>query len=270
MPLLPAADSPACWPPVSARPATSSCRVSPAVSMALRTRRHSLLAPSPCSLVALISSTRPRTPVAGPDWRHRLPRLRDASRIPAPCPGLSSTQPHHFGYCAWRYRCRGRAPLGQPDNGPHGLGARPRGDGRPGASPRSTRRRTARPHSPGRHDDHICRGSHRASRADARSAFGLGVAAGPRRATACRPARRHRCPSAAGRGSGPAAGVSNTACRMLPMPSWRCLGLRPQPSDEIARAAGLSIQAAKVALLELALAGRIEQHGGQLVSLAAP
>ena len=37
---------------------------------------------------------------------------------------------------------------------------------------------------------------------------------------------------------------------------------------ELARATGLSIRAMQVALIELALAGRIERHGHQLVSLA--
>ena len=45
------------------------------------------------------------------------------------------------------------------------------------------------------------------------------------------------------------------------------LGPAPATLDEIARAAGLPAHVAKIALLELALAGRIEQHGGQLVSL---
>ncbi|MDX2157370.1 MAG: DNA-processing protein DprA [Hyphomicrobiaceae bacterium] len=45
------------------------------------------------------------------------------------------------------------------------------------------------------------------------------------------------------------------------------LGPAPATLDEVARAAGIPAHVAKVALLELALAGRIEQHGGQLVSL---
>lgn len=45
------------------------------------------------------------------------------------------------------------------------------------------------------------------------------------------------------------------------------LGPAPVSVDEVARAARLDIRSARIALLELALAGRIEQHGGQLVSL---
>lgn len=45
------------------------------------------------------------------------------------------------------------------------------------------------------------------------------------------------------------------------------LGPAPASVDEVARAAHLDIRSARVVLLELALAGRIEQHGGQLVSL---
>jgi DNA processing protein len=36
--------------------------------------------------------------------------------------------------------------------------------------------------------------------------------------------------------------------------------------DEVARATGLGVRDVRVALLELSLAGRVEQHGGQLVS----
>jgi len=37
--------------------------------------------------------------------------------------------------------------------------------------------------------------------------------------------------------------------------------------DELGRATGLPARAIQIALLELALAGRIERHGHQLVSL---
>jgi DNA processing protein len=45
--------------------------------------------------------------------------------------------------------------------------------------------------------------------------------------------------------------------------------LGPQPSDldEIGRATGLSARAVRLVLMELDLAGRIERHGQQLVSL---
>jgi DNA processing protein len=45
------------------------------------------------------------------------------------------------------------------------------------------------------------------------------------------------------------------------------LGPAPVSIDEVARAARLDIRSVRIALLELALAGRIERHGGQLVSL---
>ena len=45
------------------------------------------------------------------------------------------------------------------------------------------------------------------------------------------------------------------------------LGPAPASVDEVARAAHLDIRSVRIALLELTLAGRIEQHGGQLVSL---
>jgi DNA processing protein len=46
------------------------------------------------------------------------------------------------------------------------------------------------------------------------------------------------------------------------------LGPAPVDIDELARATGLSIRAIRIALIELDLAGRIERHGHQLVSLA--
>ena len=44
------------------------------------------------------------------------------------------------------------------------------------------------------------------------------------------------------------------------------LGPAPATLDEVARATGLAIREVRVALLELSLAGRVEQHGAQLVS----
>lgn len=48
------------------------------------------------------------------------------------------------------------------------------------------------------------------------------------------------------------------------------LGPAPVTIDEVARAAGLPMAQVRTALLELALEGRLEQHGGQLVSLKVP
>jgi DNA processing protein len=45
------------------------------------------------------------------------------------------------------------------------------------------------------------------------------------------------------------------------------LGAAPVPIDEVVRATGLPSRVVSVALLELALAGRIEHHGAQMVSL---
>jgi DNA processing protein len=47
------------------------------------------------------------------------------------------------------------------------------------------------------------------------------------------------------------------------------LGPAPATLDEVARATGFAVRDVRVALLELSLAGRVEQHGGQLVSLRA-
>ena len=45
------------------------------------------------------------------------------------------------------------------------------------------------------------------------------------------------------------------------------LGPAPTTLDEVARAADLSPQVARVAILELTLAGLVERHGAQLISL---
>jgi DNA processing protein len=47
------------------------------------------------------------------------------------------------------------------------------------------------------------------------------------------------------------------------------LGPAPVDIDELARATGLPVRALQIALIELALAGRIERHGHQLVCLAS-
>jgi DNA processing protein len=48
------------------------------------------------------------------------------------------------------------------------------------------------------------------------------------------------------------------------------LGPAPVDVDELVRATGLPVRALQIALIELALAGRIERHGHQLISLADP
>ena len=48
------------------------------------------------------------------------------------------------------------------------------------------------------------------------------------------------------------------------------LGPAPIDIDSLVRATGLDIRSVQVAVMELALAGRIERHGGGLVSLGAP
>ncbi|MBN9262319.1 MAG: DNA-protecting protein DprA, partial [Hyphomicrobium sp.] len=47
----------------------------------------------------------------------------------------------------------------------------------------------------------------------------------------------------------------------------QALGPAPVSIDELARATGLAVRALRGVLLELALAGRIEQQGAQLVAL---
>jgi DNA processing protein len=47
------------------------------------------------------------------------------------------------------------------------------------------------------------------------------------------------------------------------------LGPAPTDIDELARATGLPARAIQIALLELVLAGRVERHGHQMVSLKA-
>ena len=86
---------------------------------------------------------------------------------------------------------------------------------------------------------------------------GPGVSGGTRgsarRAVQAQPARAAR--SAPDAGCGTAKGC------------WRRWGRPPIDIDELGRATGLPARAIQVALLELALAGRVERHGHQLVSL---
>jgi DNA processing protein len=70
-------------------------------------------------------------------------------------------------------------------------------------------------------------------------------------------------PDAGDRASPPEVGAQDLA-RLL-----AALGPAPVDIDELARATGLAARALQIALIELALAGRIERHGHQLVSLAS-
>lgn len=72
--------------------------------------------------------------------------------------------------------------------------------------------------------------------------------------------------------TGPAATpIRDSVTRVIDQPErlaiLQALGPAPVQVDEIARAAGLPIRIVQVALMELSLAGRVEFHAGQLVSL---
>jgi DNA processing protein len=81
--------------------------------------------------------------------------------------------------------------------------------------------------------------------------------AAPRRAAPALPAGQPALPLATADGPGDA-----DRARLL-----EALGPAPVDVDELGRATGLPPRAIQIALLELALAGRIERHGHQLVSL---
>ena len=81
--------------------------------------------------------------------------------------------------------------------------------------------------------------------------------------------------AAATAGRGPCSGRGRPAAAALPDVGDQdrarllaALGPAPVDIDELARATGLPVRAIQIALIELALAGRIERHGHQLVSLA--
>jgi DNA processing protein len=82
-----------------------------------------------------------------------------------------------------------------------------------------------------------------------------------------RDARTVEEPAAAGSDGRPTAQVPEVGAqdraRLL-----AALGPAPVDIDELARATGLPARALQIALIELALAGRIERHGHQLISLA--
>jgi DNA processing protein len=69
----------------------------------------------------------------------------------------------------------------------------------------------------------------------------------------------------------PSRSVADAARQVAPQDRARllaALGPAPVDIDELVRATGLHVRALQIALIELALAGRIERHGHQLVSLA--
>jgi DNA processing protein len=81
-------------------------------------------------------------------------------------------------------------------------------------------------------------------------------------------------PAAAGVADPGAAGLSSPASEDDPAIGPRdrarvlsALGPAPVDIDELVRATGLPVRALQIALIELALAGRIERHGHQLISL---
>jgi DNA processing protein len=69
--------------------------------------------------------------------------------------------------------------------------------------------------------------------------------------------------------TGPSA--ADAALQVAPQDRARllaALGPAPVDIDELVRATGLPVRSLQIALIELALAGRIERHGHQLISLA--
>jgi DNA processing protein len=86
----------------------------------------------------------------------------------------------------------------------------------------------------------------------------------PQRAAPATPASSSRQETSPGEGPPPAPPGLGDADRDRLM---EALGPAPVDVDELARATGLPPRTVQIALLELALAGRIERHGHQLVSL---
>ncbi len=179
--------------------------------------------------------------------RARLPRQRDAGRLYAARAGLSAPQPHRLGPVAGRAHRRGGAPLGQPGHRAARGRAGPRGVRHSRPSARSTRRGHQQASEVGRHAGDRARGcSGRADAADARPA---------RVSSREEPEEPHR--------DGPALVSERDRDRIV-----AALGPAPVDIDSLVRGTGLSIRSVQIALMELSLAGRIERHGGGLVSLA--
>ena len=215
-------------------------------------------APSPCWPAASTTSIRRSMPSCRPRIGERgCLDQREAAGLRAARAGLPPPQPHHLGHRAGRADRRGGAPFGNPDHGAHGRRAGPRGVRRARPSARSARGR----HQPPAQD----RGDH-------------GDRARGRDCQLC-------CPWCARR---PSPAVEAATAPAAPQPRrWRPSLLRPRSAaqdlarllaalgpapvdiDELARATGLPARALQIALIELALAGRIERHGHQLVSLAS-
>ena len=160
------------------------------------------------------------------------------------------------GHGAGRAGGRGGAALRHARHRAHGGRAGPRGvrPSRPSARP--ARRGHQRP-AQVRRDP-----GHRARRRPRRP--GTPAARGPAaRCPASRPLRAAspREEPAAGAAEPPEVGEADRA-RLI-----EALGPAPVDIDELGRATGLPARAIQIALMELALAGRIERHGHQLVSL---
>jgi DNA processing protein len=95
------------------------------------------------------------------------------------------------------------------------------------------------------------------------AAIALGEAAAARRGLEVPlPQEERRSPAPPAALPDQPAGPANAAEALLAV-----LGPAPSTLDEAARAAGVTAKAARVAALELALAGLVEMHGGQLISL---
>jgi len=77
------------------------------------------------------------------------------------------------------------------------------------------------------------------------------------------PAQPRQIRDRAAEPAGPGLGVESAARRRV----IGALGPSPVDVDEVIRATGLAVRDVRVVLLELDLAGRLERHGHQLVSL---
>ncbi len=148
---------------------------------------------------------------------------------------------------------RGGAPLGLAHHHAARARAGPRGLRGAGLPARSARGRLQQPLEAGRHAGHRGRGRARGAAADPGSAAGA-IDAG---------AAAHRAVTAPARA--PARAPDRSADERTRI--VQLLGPTPVGIDDLVRLAGRSPAVVRIVLLELEVAGRLQRHGGGLVSL---
>ena len=179
--------------------------------------------------------------------RRRRRGVGNAARLGAARARLPAPQPADLGALGRRRHRRGGAPLRLADHGAAGRRAGPRSVRGARLAARPARRRHQRPAQAGRDLGHRSRRRDRGAGADPR----------PRPRPAGARSRTHEAPLPLD--SEPA---EDERSRIIAL-----LGPTPTAIDDLVRLSRTSPAIVRTVLLELEIAGRLERHGGALVSL---